>query len=104
MVILRKKVDKKTGSITYVYKVTSSDELQNMKNEVEKCNKSIEGYEKYLDWYKWNYERAKKEYEFRVQKIKDLKNFRRLLIDDINKVEGEGTSDSCKEGDENLNE
>lgn len=101
MVILRKKVDKKTGSITYVYKVTSSDKLQNMKDEVEKCNKSIEGYEKYLDWYRWNYERAKKEYEFRVQKINDLKDFRKLLIDNINEVEG--TSDSCKEGDENLN-
>lgn len=101
MVILRKKVDKKTGSITYEYKVTSSDKLQNMKDEVEKCNKSIEGYEKYLDWYKWNYEHAKKEYEFRVQKIKDLKDFRKLLVNHIKEVED--SLDSCKKGDENLN-
>ena len=102
MVILRKKVDKKTGFITYEYKVTSSDKLQNMKDEVEKCNKSIESYEKYLDWYKWNYERAKKEYEFRVQKIKDLKDFRKLLMSNIK--EFEDSSGSCKRGDENLNE
>lgn len=102
MVILRKKVDKKTGFITYEYKVTSSDKLQNMKDEVEKCNKSIENYEKYLDWYKWNYERAKKEYEFRVQKINDLKDFRKLLMSHIK--ETEDSSGSCKRGDENLNE
>lgn len=81
---MRKSVNKKTGSTVFHYKFPKGmSKLEGMKREIEKCNKGIEDNERYLDWYKWNYEKAKKEYESRVNKIKDLKDFKGLLEEDV---------------------
>lgn len=42
---------------------------------LQKAQRDIESNERYLDYYKWNYEKAKKEYESRVTKIQINKNF-----------------------------
>lgn len=85
---MRKTVNKKTGSTVFHYKFPKGmSKLEGMKREVEKCNKGIEDSGRYLDWYKWNYDRAKKEYESRVNKIKDLKDFKELLEENIRKEE-----------------
>lgn len=42
---------------------------------LEKARRDIENNEKYLDYYKWNYEKAKKEYDSRVNKIKINQDF-----------------------------
>lgn len=42
---------------------------------LKKAQRDIESNERYLDYYKWNYEKAKKEYESRINKIKINKDF-----------------------------
>ena len=37
---------------------------------LKKAQRDIENAERYLDYYKWNYEKAKKEYDSRLDKIK----------------------------------
>lgn len=86
---MRKKYDKKTGVTTYIYNRNkgATSRLDNMKKEVAKQMKIIADYSEYLDYWKWNYEKAKKEYESRVQKIKDAKSLIGLLEDHISKIE-----------------
>lgn len=86
---MRKKKDKKSGVTTYIcnrHKGAESN-LDNMKREVAKQQKVIEDYSKYLDYWKWNMEKAVKEYESRVQKIEDARVLISLLQEHIDKIE-----------------
>ena len=70
------KVVRKGCQVTYKYKAPKGlSEEEVGKIEIEKAEKEIEKLSKYLDWYKWNYEEAKKNYEKRVNRIKDLKDY-----------------------------
>lgn len=86
---MRKKKDKKTGATTYVYNrhKGATSNLENMQMEIAKQQKVIEDYSKYLDYWKWNYEKAKKEYESRVQKIEDARVMIELLEEHIAKIQ-----------------
>lgn len=42
---------------------------------LKKAQLDIESNERYLDYYKWNYEKAKKEYDSRMNKIKINQEF-----------------------------
>ena len=42
---------------------------------LDKARRDIESAERYLDYYKWNYEKAKKEYNSRLDKININKGF-----------------------------
>ena len=86
---MRKKKDKKTGVTTYVYNrhKNAKTNLENMQMEIEKCKKTISDYSQYLDYWKWNYEKAEKEYKSRVQKIEDARVMIELLEEHIAKIQ-----------------
>lgn len=85
---MRKKKDKKSGCTTYVYNrhKGAKTNLENMELEIQKCRKTISDYSEFLDYWKWNYEKAKKEYESRLQKIEDAKVLIGLLEEHIEKI------------------
>lgn len=92
---MRVEHNKKTGQTIYHYKAPKGHkEYDVLVNEIQKCNKVVEDNSKYLDWYRWNYEKAKKEYESRVEKVKNHENFKRLLEDDVKNL----SSVSLEEG------
>lgn len=80
------KVVRKGCQVTYRYKAPKDlSEEEVGKIEIEKAEKEIEKLSKYLDWYKWNYEEAKKNYEKRVNRIKDLKDYIEVWKRDLKK-------------------
>ena len=85
---MRKKKDKKSGVTTYVYNRNkgANSNLENMEIEIQKCKKTISDYSQYLDYWKWNYEKAKKEYDFRLQKIEDARTLMGLLQEHIDRI------------------
>lgn len=85
---MRKKKDKESGVTTYFFNRNkgANSNLENMEKEIQKCLKTIEDYSKYLDYWKWNYEKAKKEYDFRLQKIEDARTLMGLLQESIDKI------------------
>lgn len=85
---MRKKKDKESGVTTYFFNRNkgANSNLENMEMEIQKCLKTIEDYSKYLDYWKWNYEKAKKEYDFRLQKIEDARTLMGLLQESIDKI------------------
>lgn len=90
---MRKKVDKKSGMTTYLWSPDSSKSMEeNIQDQIKKCEKDISGYMEFLDYWKWNYEKAKKEYEFRVNKIEDLRVFKNLLTKRLQGIQ-DGTLD-----------
>lgn len=86
---MRKKKDKKTGVTTYVYNrhKGARTNRENMEMEIVKQRKVIMDYSQYLDYWKWNMEKAVKEYESRVQKIRDAKDMIGLLEEHIAKID-----------------
>lgn len=97
---MRKTTDKKSGAVTFHW--TSDRNLtrqENLQLEIDKLKKKIEDLSRYLDWYKWNYERSEKEYKGRLEKIEDLKSFIDLLEESLFKethpVEKEISGKTC---------
>lgn len=69
----------KSGVTTFHYKVKNGEsQYTALLRESQNCDKVIKDTSEYLDWYKWNYEKAKKEYESRVNKISNHKDWKDL--------------------------
>lgn len=77
-----------SGGVTFVFNRRDGlTEVENLQEEIKKTEKEIEGWSKDLHFWKWHYEHAKKDYDFRVEKIRDLKDFMKLLQDHLQKIE-----------------
>lgn len=86
--------DKKTGVRTFHWtRPNGLTKKQGLEKEIAKASKEIEGLEKYLDWHKWNYEEAKKNYERRVKRIRDLKDWISFAKELITKEDKEPTEE-----------
>lgn len=104
---MRKSVDKKTGITTYHYKVNKNDSpRQRLVNEIEKCKKGIKKIEELLEYRKWRYEDAKRDYESHRDKRQDLIDFMRLLEKDLRQLDEEerkareyGTTDNSEDSE-----
>lgn len=77
----------KDGIKTFHYTIKGNDSnyVAYLK-EVNNCDKVVSDTGRYLDWYKWNFERAKKEYESRVEKIQNHKDFKELILENLKKM------------------
>lgn len=88
------KVVRNGSQITFKYKAKKGlSEEEIGKIEIEKAKKEIEKLSEYLDWYKWNYEEAKKNYEKRVNRIKDLGDYIKVWERDL-KAKDESSQES----------
>ena len=93
------KVVRNGSHITYSYKAPKGlSEEEIGKIEIEKAHKEIERLSKYLDWYKWNYEEAKKNYEKRVNRIRDLADYIKVWERDLKAKDESGQESDQNEG------
>ena len=74
------KRDKKNNRVTYRFKHSLRDALENSEQELERKSKS-----KDREFLKWQYEKAKKAYEAYERRIEDLKGFIELAKEEIDK-------------------